>query len=151
MGKTIYILSCTSKKAEGEHPVRELYIGQLFKKGLSYAMRQKPDRILVFGGTDENCVFDLHDTIKLDRSFYLPKMPKSFRMDFAKKRLTALISKGVDTANDTFIFLTGKAYYEFLLADRPEALPNAIVKYKTPFSQNYLEGIGKILQWLDNN
>lgn len=151
MGKTIYILSCTSTKNKDAKTVETLYTGQLFVKGLEYARRHHAKNILVIGGVCKSEVYELSDPATYYEGLLIDKLPKADRLKLAKKRLDNLKAKGCDTENDTFIFLTGKNYYEFLLSDQPNALSGAIKHYELPFIENELEGIGYILNFLENN
>ena len=151
MGKTIYILSCTSTKDKDAKTVEKLYTGQLFVKGLAYARRHNAKHILVIGGVCKSEVYELKDPTSYYDGLIIDKLPKAKRLKLAKNRLANLKAKGCDTENDTFIFLTGQYYYEFLLADQRNALPDAIKHYELPFQENKLKGNGEIYHFLNNN
>ena len=151
MGKNIYILSCTSNKKEGRHPVKELYTGQLFQKGLAYAKRHGADIILVIGGECKSNIYGLDDEIESYDGLIIGDLHIVHRIKLAKQRLKNIIAKGCNIEKGHFVFLTGQFYYEFILAGRPNALSNAIVNYETPFSEYHLKGIGEILHFLENN
>lgn len=151
MGKTIYILSCTAKKDKEAKTVETLYTGQLFVKGLAYARRHHAKHILVIGGVCKSEVYELNDPASYYDGLDIKELQKADRLKLAKKRLDNLKAKGCDTENDTFIFLTGQSYYEFLLADQRNALPGAIKHYRLPFRENKLKGNGEINHFLDNN
>lgn len=151
MGKTIYILSCTATKNRDAKTVETLYTGQLFVKGLEYARRHHAKNILVIGGVCKSEVYELSDPATYYEGLLIDKLPKAERLKLAKKRLDNIKAKGCSAENDTFIFLTGQSYYEFLLAKQPNALPGAIKHYKLPFRENKLKGIGEILHFLDKN
>ena len=151
MGKTIYILSCTSSKNKKGKTVEELYTGQLFVKGLAYARRHNHDGILVIGGTCKSKVYQLDDDIVFYKGIAISKLKKSDRIKLAKKRLDNILSYGYSAEKDKFVFLTGQSYYEFILAGHPNALPSALQHYETPFRDNHLQGIGEILHFLENN
>lgn len=151
MGKTIYILSCTACKAKGKLPVRDLYTGQMFVNGLQYAFRHKADRILVIGDVCKSSVFDLDDIVETYDGIDISKLHKSERLKLAKKRLANIIAKGCSAEKDNFVFLTGQYYYEFILANRPNALSGALLHYELPFLEHHLNGIGDINYFLKNN
>lgn len=151
MGKNIYILSCTANKAEGSLPAKELYTGQLFVNGLQYARRHNADKILVIGGVCKSEVFDLDDVVKTYDGINIEKLRKPERLKLAKKRLANIIAKGCSAEDDTFMFLTGQHYYEFILAGKPQALPGALQHCKLPFLEHHLKGIGDINHFLRNN
>ena len=151
MAKNIYILSCTAGKAEGKMPVRDLYTGQLFVNGLHYARRHKADKILVIGGVCKSELFDLDDIVETYEGIDVSRLHKAERLKLAKKRLSNIIAKGCSAEDDTFVFLTGQYYYEFILAGRPNALPGALQHYKLPFLEQHLKGIGDINHLLRNN
>ena len=151
MGKNIYILSCTATKAEGKMPVRDLYTGPLFKKGLQYALRHHADRILVIGGVCKSDVYDLDDIVESYEGIDIRKLRKADRLKLAKKRLANIIAKGCDAEKDHFVFLTEAHYYEFILAGRPDALPGALQHYSLPLPEHHLKGNGDKLHFLVND
>ncbi|MCR4812860.1 MAG: hypothetical protein K5867_09755 [Bacteroidales bacterium] len=151
MGKTIYILSCTSTKVKDAKTVETLYTGPMFVKGLAYAKRHHAKHILVIGGVCKSEVYELSDKASFYDGLDIKELHKADRLKLAKKRLDSLKAKGCDTENDNFIFLTGQSYYEFLLADQRNALPDAIKHYELPFRENKLKGNGDINHFLDNN
>lgn len=151
MGKTIYILSCTSTKDKDAKTVETLYTEPMFVKGLAYTKRHHAKHILVIGGVCKSEVYELSDKASFYNGKIISKLPKAERIKLAKKRLDNLKAKGCDTENDTFIFLTGQSYYEFLLSDQKNALPGAIKHYELPFRENKLKGNGDINHFLDNN
>lgn len=151
MGKSVYILSCTSTKDKDARTVEKLYTGPLFKKGLNYARRQKPDAILVIGGVCKSEVLRLDDNCSYYDGIELKKLSISERKKLAQKRLDNILAHGFSAEDDTFVFLTGQDYYEFILAGRKNALPGALQHYETPFLDNHLRGNGDIYQYLDNN
>lgn len=151
MGKNIYILSCTSLKNKDAKTVKELYTGPLFKKGLEYAQRHKPDAILVIGGVCKSEVYRLDDALSYYDGIKIENLHRVEREILARKRLDNILAHGFSAEKDTFIFLTGQYYYEFILAGRKNALPRALQHYETPFLDNHLRGIGDILLFLNNN
>ena len=151
MGKTIYILSCTSSKNKKGKTVEELYTGQLFVKGLAYAKRHHHDDILVIGEACKSKVYRLKNDIAPYEGLVISDLKKSDRIKLAKNRLANILAYGYSAEKDKFVFLTGQSYYEFILAGRPNALPGALQHYETPFRDNHLQGIGEILHFLENN
>lgn len=151
MGKTIYILSCTSGKANGKMPVKDLYTGPMFVDGLRYARKHKADRILVIGDVCKSKVFELDDIIETYDGIDISRLHKPERLKLAKERLANIIAKGCSAKDDKFVFLTGQYYYEFILANRPNALPGALQHYELPFQEHKCKGIGDIIHFLRNN
>lgn len=151
MGRVVYILSCTSAKNKDAGTVEELYTGQLFRKGLEYARRQNPDAILVIGGVCKSRVFQLDDVASYYDGIALENLRFAERKKLAQYRLDNILAHGFSAEDDTFVFLTGQYYYEFILAGRKNALPEALQHYETPFLDNHLRGNGEILHFLDNN
>lgn len=149
--KKVYILSCTATKNKAGKTVQGLYTGPLFTKGLDYAKRHHADIIIVIGGKYKSDVFLLDNAAGFYVGIKISNLPIQKRKQLAKNRLTNILAKGFSAEEDTFVFLTGQSYYEFILAGRPNALPNALKNYELPFLDNNLSGIGAILHFLDNN
>ncbi len=136
--KTIYLISCVSKKLEEASVASSLYISPLFKKNLEYA------RLL--GGKDED-IFILSakyglvplDTIIEPYNKTLNNMSNVEKKEWALDIMEDLkYVVGLENMEDTtFVFLAGLNYRKFLVRD----LPSVIVP---------MEGlpIGKQLQFL---
>lgn len=151
MGRVVYLLSCTKSKNKDAGTVEELYTGQLFRKGLEYARRQNPDAILVIGGVCKSDIILLNDAMSYYDGIALERLRVAERKKLAQIRLDNILARGFSAEDDTFVFLTGQHYYEFILAGRRNALPGALQHYETPFLDNHLHGIGEILHFLDIN
>ena len=151
MKRKVYVLSCTSTKEENGTTAQDLYSGPLFTKALAYAQRHHADDIIIIGGKNKSDVFRLDDVVSYYDGLQINKIPKADRLKLAQKRLANILAKGYSAEEDTFVFLTGKSYYEFILDGRPDALPNALKHYELPFVENHLRGIGYIEQFLNNN
>lgn len=151
MGRVVYLLSCTKSKNKDARVVEELYTGQLFRKGLEYARRQNPDAILVIGGKQNTDIFLFDDVALYYEGIKLNDLHVAERKKLARHRLDNILARGFSAEDDTFVFLTGQLYYEFILAGRRNALHGALQHYETPFLDNHLRGIGEMLHFLAIN
>jgi hypothetical protein len=131
---TVVLISCVSQKAKVKSLARDMYISTLFKKSLKYTETVlKPDKTFILSA--EYHLLDLEKEIS-PYNKTLNSMNQKERHTWATNVLRQLNEK-CDTANDKFIFLAGKNYYECLI----------------PHLKHYeikMEGlqIGKRLQWL---
>lgn len=132
-------------------PVKDLYTGPMFVYGLQYAIRHKADRILVIGDICKSKVFELDDIIETYEGIDIKKLKQPERKMLAKERLANIIAKGCSAKDDNFVFLTGQSYYEFILANRPNALPEALQHYELPFLKHECRGNVNIIDFLKNN
>ena len=137
--RKIFLLSCTSRKAQGTLPARELYTGWSFKRGLQYAQQQGADEIYILTKDPEHPVVELDTMISFYEGEAPRKMKDSKKHLLATKRLAELERLGCNLKEDEFIFMTSKHFFAYMLAGRPDAPSNAIQHYQTP-----LEGLNII-------
>lgn len=131
--RKIVLLSCVSKKLESPAAARDLYTSALFKKSLSYAIRQDPDAIFILsaehGLLHPDTIIDPYDKT-------LNRMPIADRKSWANNVIRDL-AKYCDLEKDLFLILAGRKYCEFLLPH--------LRNVENPMS---VMGIGKRLKFL---
>jgi len=138
-GRTVYLVSCVSKKKRGKHPAKDIYNSPWFRKARSYVEQrlQRTDRWFVLSAKHgllcPDVVIEPYETT-------LNKMKKKERQDWAKKVLGSL--KSAVREADIVIILAGIRYREFLKED----LTDWCRRVEVP-----MEGlkIGEQLRWLE--
>jgi len=131
--KTIVLISCVKKKLPHKAKARDLYISNLFRLSLEYAISLKPDTIYILSA--KYCLTTLDQEIEPYEKT-LNKMSVKERKKWAQKVLFQLRDVA-DVKNDIFIFLAAERYRKYLLSE--------IVKYDLPLA--HLR-IGEQLQFL---
>lgn len=134
--KKIVLISCVSKKLDHKAKAEDLYESSLFKKNLAYARSLKADDIYILSA--KHHVLKLTDEIE-PYNVTLNNMKSKERKEWSTCVLNEL-KKVSDLGNDTFIFLAGVKYRQYLLS--------SITHYEIP-----MEGkkIGEQLHWLTRN
>ena len=136
MGKNVF-LSCVSEKADHKCKAEELYLSPLFQKSLAYARTLNPDNIYILSA--KYFVVDLDEEIA-PYDITLKDMNADQKREWVDNVLKKCEEKGINRDDET-VFLAGHAYLDYLL----EYFSN----YTVPYQDAGLEGIGHILQWLD--
>jgi hypothetical protein len=135
MNKTIYLVSCVSRKQLGCHKAKELYTSDWFNKTRIYVEKtSKPWYILSaeYGLVKpEEMITNYNKTLN--------KMPISDRRNWAKQVIFDLQS--IVSPGDEIIFFAGQRYREFLI----EPLQEMGIITETPMLGLQ---IGKQLQWM---
>lgn len=112
-----------------------MYNSPLFKKAWAYAKSLNSDKIYILsakhGLLNPDTKIDYYDESLVNASV-------SKRKEWTDKVLTQMKDAGLDTQNNTFIFLAGKVYYDYLQKE----LTNCEFPYAGKGS------IGYILQFL---
>lgn len=136
MGKNVF-LSCVSEKADHKCRAEELYLSPLFQKSLAYARTLNPDNIYILSA--KYFVVDLDEEIS-PYDVTLKDMNADQKREWVDNVLKKCEEKGINRDDET-VFLAGHAYLDYLI----EYFSN----YTIPYQDAGLEGIGYILQWLD--
>lgn len=118
MAKKIILIACVSQKADKKTKAKDLYISQLFKSSLAFAIKQNPDKIFILSA--------LHHLLDIDQEIEpynvtLSNIPKAKRKPGLKiltseekvnwgKTVLNQLSKQTDLQNDEFIILAGQEY-----------------------------------------
>jgi hypothetical protein len=135
MMKTLYLVSCVSKKEEYATEARDIYISPWFKKARAYVEKVGSEWFILsarYGLLEPTQVIAPYDeTLK-----FMPRRERKKWADAVLYDLGGEVSRGY-----TVIFLAGISYREFLA----EPLKQMGVKVQVP-----MEGlsIGKQNQWL---
>lgn len=135
-GKTIGLISCVSKKKDGSHKAKDLYISSLFFKAKEYAEKNLDKYYILsakYGLLDPDEVIETYNETLKDKK--VDERKKWAEDVFVKLKL--LLGK-----DDEIVFLAGKYYREFL----ETKLDEIGISYQVPLT-NY--PIGKQLQWYD--
>ena len=112
----IAFISCVSLKKNGTYPARELYISPLFKKSLSYAIKNF-DKVYILSA--KYGLLEL-DTIITNYNMTLNEMNEQQKKRWAYKIFLEIRNKiGLE---HNFIFLAGNQYRKYLM----RVLPNTI-------------------------
>lgn len=109
IAKTICLVSCASKKQDGSHPAKDLYVSDLFSKSVQYAERNADEWWILsakFGLLNPDKIIGKYDIT-------LNTMPISARKEWAEKVFQDLMD--VINPGDSVIILAGQRYVEFLL------------------------------------
>ena len=138
--KTVYLISCVSKKRESELPAEEIYCSDWFNKARAYVMQNlKPE--------DEWYILSAKYGLLNPRTVIGPynetlnNMRKLERMEWARRvedELRKLLHSG-----DSVVLLAGQRYREFLQSSLLELGCQVSVPMRGL-------GIGKQLSWLAN-
>lgn len=136
MGKNVF-LSCVSEKADHKCKAEELYLSPLFQKSLAYARTLNPDNIYILSA--KYFVVDLDEEIS-PYDVTLKDMNADQKREWVDNVLKKCEEKGINRDDET-VFLAGHSYLDYLV----EYFSN----YTIPYQDAGLEGIGYILQWLD--
>ena len=118
MSRTIMLISCGSQKGDKKTHAKDLYRSWLFKSSLSYAYRNKPDKIFILSAL--HCLLDL-DKIISPYDVTLSNVPKQKRHAGLKiltrtekvawgMKVIQQLSKQTNIEKDTFIVLAGYEY-----------------------------------------
>ena len=135
--KTICLVSCASKKRNGRHPARDLYISDLFSKSASYARRNADEWYILsakFGLLRPDALIEKYDVM-------LNRLPSTARRCWAKRVFQELDK--VLQPSDRVIVLAGQRYTEFLVP----MLCTYGVDVSRPLARLR---IGEQLKWLKN-
>jgi|APSaa5957512576_1039674.scaffolds.fasta_scaffold00185_3 hypothetical protein len=108
--KKFVLISCVSKKLDGQHRAKNLYISPLFKFNLAYAKLLKADKIFVLSAE--------YGLLELDKKIdSYNKTLNEMRIRERKVWAEGVLGQLKEKANldsDEFVFLAGKRYREFL-------------------------------------
>ena len=145
--KRIILIACVSRKGNRKMKAKDLYEGTLFKSSLTYAYKQKPDKIFILSAK--------HNLLDLDKviepyNVTLSNVPKHKRKgvtilnSLQKKhwgeKVIKQLSEQTDLKNDTFIVLAGQNYIK--------PISKSIAHLNDPLKGL---GIGKRLKFLKEN
>lgn len=133
----IVFLSCVSEKNDHKCAAKDLYISPLFQKSYAYAQKLNPDKIYILSA--KYFLLDLDDQVS-PYDLTLKDMSTDERRQWTEKVIEMSKKKGIKQ-DDEVIFLAGKTYTEYLT--------EYFTNYSIPYQDNGLEGLGYILQWLD--
>jgi hypothetical protein len=111
--KTIYLISCASKKLSGTEKAEKLYISPLFKLNLQYAKKINPDHIFILSA--KHGLLSLKIEIE-NYNVTLNNMSVPELKTWSKKVLGQLKNK-FDLDKDLFIFLAGQNYRQYLISN----------------------------------
>lgn len=110
-GRTIILISCSSRKTAQPAPAAELYQGTLFKASLAWAEQQIPDAIYILSAkhhlVEPGEVLEPYDLTLND-------MPTAELRQWSDTVLVQLKS-ATDIERDRFVILAGDKYRRFLL------------------------------------
>jgi hypothetical protein len=109
--KKIVLISCVSKKQVVKSKAADLYVSTLFKLGLQYARKLKPDVIFILSA--KYGLVALDDEIE-PYNVILNKMSVNERKAWADKVIRQL-KLHVDLKKDHFTILAGERYRQYLL------------------------------------
>lgn len=131
--KTIVLLSCVSRKKNGNRPACDLYTGPLFQNSWEYAKALKPDFIHImsakYGLLDYNEYIEKYDVTLNDMS--------NDEIHVWSDEIFLDLKSKYDLETTKFIILAGKNYYSGFI----DKLPNV----ELPLGDL---PIGKRVQWL---
>ena len=130
-------LSCVSKKRDYSCCTSDMYISDLFKKSLAYAIKiTNPTNVYVLSA--KYGLLELHEQID-PYELTLNTMNKKERKEWANKVLKQCVEKGISFEEET-IFLCGRKYREFIM--------NEFKNSSAPLARM---GIGEQLAFYKNN
>lgn len=107
----IVLVSCVKSKAETPTKAKELYISPLFKKNWAYAEALKPDKIYILSA--EHGLLDPETVIAPYNKTLLAMSTRE--RQFWSSKVFKQLKENTDIINDTFVFLAGVTYREFLV------------------------------------
>ena len=133
--KAICLVSCASKKLDGTHPAKDLYVSDLFSKSVRYAEQNADEWLILsakYGLLKPSTVIGKYDITLNAMSVYA-------RREWADRVFQDLMD--VLNPGDRVIILAGQRYAEFLI---PKLRDHGVVVDRP------LEGlrIGEQLSWL---
>jgi hypothetical protein len=133
--KTVYLVSCVSRKGTGRQPAKELYVSDWFRKARKYVEHQGERWYIL--SAEHGLIFP--DTVITPYDNTLNRASVYERRAWARRVLKGL--KEVLAPGDCAVFIAGARYREFLV---PELLRMG-VEVEIP-----MEGmrIGEQLSWL---
>lgn len=105
----IYLVSCVKTKRNGEHPAKDLYCSDWFKKARAYVEKQNTAWYIL----SAKYYLLEPDTVISAYNQTLNKMPVKDRNAWALNVFEMM--KKIIKPQDTVYFLAGKKYREFLL------------------------------------
>ena len=131
----IVLISCVSKKLNKKVKAKDLYVSPLFKFNLRYAQSLKPKNIFILSAKYglvglEQMIVPYEKTLNRMKANEIKKWAEN---------IIKQLKKVSNLEKDTFIFLAGEKYREYLIPH--------IKNYKIPLKGL---GIGKQLKWLKN-
>ena len=131
----IILISCVSKKLNKKVKAKDLYVSPLFKFNLRYAQSLKPKNIFILSAKYglvglEQMIVPYEKTLNRMKANEIKKWAEN---------IIKQLKKVSNLEKDTFIFLAGEKYREYLIPH--------IKNYKIPLKGL---GIGKQLKWLKN-
>lgn len=129
----IFLISCSSKKANLPAKAKYLYQSPLFKYSLKYAQSKNPHKIFILSA--EYGLLNLNKNI-VPYNRTLNNMSGGEIRDWSQSVLKK-IRRYADLENDKFIFLAGKKYRDYLIKE--------MKNYEVPMGNL---GIGRQLEWL---
>ena len=109
--KTIFLISCASKKRDTPSKAKELYISPLFKLHWEYAKTRNPDVIYIL--SEEYKLLDPEKKVAPYEAS-LKSMPDKRVREWANDVLTQLKTKH-DIKTCHFVFLAGERYRKYLI------------------------------------
>ncbi len=109
--RRVVLISCVKKKFTHKTKARDLYVSDLFKKNLNYALKLAPDEIFILSA--KYGLVALDDEIE-PYDLTLKTMSASERKTWAKLVLRQLNEK-TDLQQDQFVFLASVLYRKYLL------------------------------------
>lgn len=109
--KKVVLISCASKKRSSKSQAKDLYVSDLFKKNLQYALQLQPDHIFILSAK--------YGLVPLDEEIEpydvtLNNMPAKEVKDWSEGVLRDLARKS-DLQQDRFVFLAGAKYRKYLV------------------------------------
>ena len=131
----IILISCVSKILNKKAKAKDLYVSPLFKFNLRYAQSLKPKNIFILSAKYglvglEQMIVPYEKTLNRMKANEIKKWAEN---------IIKQLKKVSNLEKDTFIFLAGEKYREYLIPH--------IKNYKIPLKGL---GIGKQLKWLKN-
>lgn len=136
--ETIYFVSCVGKKESRAFPAKDLYQSTWFKKARMFVESKKAPWFILsakYGLISPNKIIKPYDQT-------LNSMVIAERRDWADKVIAQMLISA--PAMKKAVILAGKRYYEFLATE----LQKRTIEVTIPMKNL---GIGKQLQWMDQN
>jgi cytoplasmic iron level regulating protein YaaA (DUF328/UPF0246 family) len=105
----IALIPCGSKKRDGKHPAKDLYIGTLFKKQLGHALTHS-DKVFILSGKYGLLPLDAEiETYNLS----VKNMTKNEKITWGLKISAQILDN--TNLDDELIFYTGKEYHTYII------------------------------------
>jgi len=108
----VVLVSCSAGKLSKPAPAEELYNSDLFQKQLAYAKKLADDKNIYIISAKYHLV-PLRKTIE-PYNVTLKDMPSDKREEWSEVVMKQLKEKGYNLDKDTFVFLAGNAYRQYL-------------------------------------